>query len=163
MVNGNLGYSYYQQNYNQPQQNYSGSQYQNQQNGYYQNTQQTNQVSAPIIPPKLIDYVQGELGATIYPVAYGQEVFLLDMDDPNRAYRKTRDQNGKVSPLEKLLIVQDEEKKTSEVNLKDYVKADDILDIVAEAVQAEVEKKLSEISFKPTASENKLFKKGGDK
>jgi hypothetical protein len=68
--------------------------------------------------------------------------------------------SGKITPLEKCHIIVDEEKTSSEVNLKDYVKVDDILDIVSDAVQTEVEKRLSEISFKPTASENKLFKKG---
>ena len=160
MVNGNLGYSNYQQGYQyQPygQQN----QYQQTGNNYYQQGQQTQQ---QVIPPKVIDCVQGELAATIYPVAYGQEVILFDMDDNERLYRKSRDMNGKVSPLEKLKIVIEEEKKqVSDVDMNEYVKVDDILDIVDEAVQTAVEKKLSEISFKPTASENRIFKKGSDK
>ena len=156
MVNGNLGYNYYPQ---QAAQNYQQSYVPQQQSGYYQqNTQQQQQ--AQVVPPKVVDYVQGELGATIYPVAYNQEVFLLDMEDPNRVYRKSRDGNGKVSPLEKCRVVPEEDTKTPEVDLKDYVKVDDILDIVSEAVQNEVEKKLSEISFKPTASDNKFLKKG---
>lgn len=169
MVNGNLGYSYYgqygqSQQPAQPAQPYQqsyGGQNQNQQNGYYQNGQQQPvQVNTPIVPPKIVDYVQGELGATIYPVAYGQEVILLDMDDPNRVYRKSRDMSGKITPLEKCRIVVDEEKKASEINLKDYVKVDDIIDIVSDAVQTEVDKRLSEISFKPASTENKFLKKG---
>lgn len=160
MVNNNLGYSYCTQQMTAPnyQQSYCNSQ--QQPNNFYQNNQQNQQVTNPIPAPRIIDYVQGELGATIYPVAYGQEAILLDMDDPNRLYRKSRDINGKVTPLEKCKIVQDEDTKSSEINLKEYVKVDDIFDIVSEAVQNEVEKKLSEISFKPTASENKFLKKG---
>ena len=167
MINNNLGYSYYSQpqpNNQNYQQGYGNqNQYQTQQGGYYQGNQQTQQVqqtATSIIPPKIIDYVQGELGATIYPVAYGQEAILLDMDDPNRIYRKSRDSSGKVTPLEKCKIVPEEEQKPTEINLKEYVKVDDIIDIVADAVQTEVDKRLSEISFKPTASDNKIFKKG---
>jgi hypothetical protein len=148
-MNNSLGYSYYQQPTANYQQSYAP---QNQQSNYQQ--------QAPVIPPKVVDYVQGELAATIYPVAYNQEVFLLDMDDPNRVYRKSRDANGKITPLEKCRLVTEEDVKPSEVNLKDYVKVDDILDIVSEAVQTEVERRLSEISFKPTASDNKFLKKG---
>ena len=147
MVNGNLGYNYYSQPGN-TQQNFGNQQYQ-------QNTQQT-----PYVPPILVDYVQGELAATIYPVAYGQKVILLDMDDPDRVYRKSRDMNGKVTPLEKCRMVTEENRQPFEVDLKDYVKEDDILELISEAVQAEVDKRLSEISFKPTASENKFLKKG---
>ena len=165
MGNGNLGYNYYsqqgniQQGYQQP---YGQQGYQGQQSGnYYSNNQQQLQATPQqqIIPPKVIDCVQGELAATIYPVAYGQEVILFDMDDSERIYKKSRDINGKVSPLEKYRIVQDEDKKSSEVNLKDYVRVDDILDIVSDAVQTEVEKRLSEISF-TAATENKFVKKG---
>lgn len=148
-MNNSLCYSYYQQPTANYQQSYAP---QNQQSNYQQ--------QAPVIPPKVVDYVQGELAATIYPVAYNQEVFLLDMDDPNRVYRKSRDANGKITPLEKCRLVTEEDVKPSEVNLKDYVKVDDILDIVSEAVQTEVERRLSEISFKPTASDNKFLKKG---
>ena len=156
MVNGNLGYNYYSQ---PTAQNYQQSYVPQQQSGFY-SQQNTQQQQTPVVPPKVVDYVQGELGATIYPVAYNQEVILLDMDDPNRIYKKSRDGNGKVSPLEKCRLVPEEDTKTSEVDLKDYVKVDDILDIVSDAVQNEVEKRLSEISFKPTASDNKFLKKG---
>lgn len=159
MVNGNIGYNYYPQ---PTAQNYQQSYVPQQQSGYYsqQNTQQQPQVTQVSIPPKVVDYVQGELAATIYPVAYNQEVFLLDMEDPKKAYGKSRDANGKLTPLIKYEIVPIEDVKPSEVNLKDYVKVDDIIDIVSDAVQSELDKRLSEISFKPTASDNKFLKKG---
>ena len=161
MVNGNLGYNYYSQTGNTQQgyqQTYGGQQ--NQNNGTYYQQNNVQQQQAPYVPPVVVDYVQGELAATIYPVAYGQKVILLDMDDPDRIFRKSRDASGKVTPLEKCRIIPEEDKVTSEINLKEYVKTDDILDIVADAVSAEVEKRLSEISFKPTASDNKFLKKG---
>ena len=162
MVNNNLGYSYYgqpgngQQGY---QQSYAGQQGQN--NAFYQQgTQQQTQQNVPYVPPILVDYVQGELAASIYPVAYNQKVILLDMDDPDRVYRKSRDGNGKVTPLEKCKIVPEENKQLFEVDLKEYVKEDDILELIADAVHTEVDKRLSEISFKPAASDNKFIRKG---
>lgn len=114
------------------------------------------QLNQPVnIPPRIVDFVQGELAATIYPVAYGQEVSLIDMDNPNRMYRKSRDGNGILSPLQKFNLVAEVETKSEPVDLKEYVKVDDILDIVSEAVQNEVEKRLSQISFKPAPSQKK--------
>ena len=109
------------------------------------NNQQIN------IPPKVVDFVQGELAATIYPVAYGQEVYFIDMDNTSRVYRKSRDNTGILSPLQKFNLVADVEVKQEPVDMKDYVKVDDILDIVSEIVQNEVEKRLSQISFKPSS------------
>jgi hypothetical protein len=156
MVNGNFGNPYYNQTGNGQsyQQNFGNQQ----NNGYYQ--QNTQQQNTPYVPPILVDYVQGELAASIYPVAYNQKVILLDMDDPDRVYRKSRDASGKVTPLEKCRMVPEENKQLFDVDLKDYVKEDDILELIADAVQAEVDKRLSEISFKSTTSENKFMKKG---
>ena len=106
-------------------------------------------------PPKLVDFVQGELAATIYPVAYGQEVTLLDMDNPNKVYRKSRDGNGVLSPLQKFNLIAEVETKPEPVNMKEYVKVDEILDIVEEVVQNELEKKLSNLSLKPAPSQKK--------
>lgn len=131
---------------------------------YYQRPQPYIQNGAPYpqqpqqqmqVPPKVLDFVQGELAATIYPVAYGQEVTLLDMDNPTKVYRKSRDGNGVLSPLQKFNLVAEVETKPEPINMKEYVKIEDILDIVSEAVQNEVEKKLSQISFKPAPSSKK--------
>ena len=109
--------------------------------------------------PKVADYVQGELAATIYPVGYNQEVNLIDIDNPARLYRKSRDANGKLSPLQKFKLVPDDESKNDTPDMTGYVKSDEILDLITEtvenAVQKEVEKRLSEISFKPASKEGK--------
>lgn len=148
MENTSLGYPYSQQ-----QQNY----YQQPRVQYVQpgNTY-SQQPMTPQIPPRVVDYVQGELAATIYPVAYGQEVTLIDMDDNTKIYRKMRDNTGKLSPLQKFNLVPVEDVKQEPINMSEYVKSSEILDIISEAVESEVEKKLSQISFKTQS------KKGSD-
>ena len=106
-------------------------------------------------PPKVVDFVQGELAATIYPVAYGQEVTLIDMDTPSKVYRKSRDNSGTLSPLQKFNLVPEVEIKQEPVNMKDYVKADEIIDLIEETVQNELEKRLSNLSLKPAPSQKK--------
>lgn len=156
MANNNLGYSYYSQSGNGQayQQGYGNQQGQN---GYYQ--QNTPQQVQQYVSPIIVDFVQGELAAMIYPVAINQTVILFDIDDEKKMYKKFRDANGKISPLEKYCIVRDEDKPVANVNLEEYVKEDDVLEIISEAVKAEVERKFSEISFKPT-TDNKFLKKG---
>lgn len=151
MDNNNIGYPYYPNSVNTntyPQR--SNTYIATNPNVYPQQPPQPQPVQ---IPPRILDYVQGELGATIYPVAFNQEVVLIDMDDPSRMYKKSRDASGKLNPIEKFRIIPDEEKKQEEVNMSEYVKVDEILDIVAEAVQSEVQKRLSEISFKPASTD----------
>lgn len=131
-----------------------------------QNFQRVQQAGNPYMQqvpqmqyPKVADYVQGELAATIYPVGYNQEVNLIDIDNPARLYRKSRDANGKLSPLQKFKLVPDDESKNDTPDMTGYVKSDEILDLITEtvenAVQKEVEKRLSEISFKPASKEGK--------
>lgn len=129
-------------------------------NPYYMSQPQPRQIynqvgnpgpqTIPQAPPKFADFVQGDLGATIYPINYyGQQVYLIDADNEDIVYRKSRDANGKLSPLMKYRLVPIEENQKEEVNMNEYVKEKDILDIITEAVQNEVEKRLSQISFTP--------------
>lgn len=132
--------------------------------GYYQTPRQTyqqagnpyppQQMQQQIVPgpiPRIVDYVQGELAATIYPVLNGQEAMLIDIDIPNRVYKKSRSADGKLSPLQKFDLVLFEDKPAEQVDMKQYVKMEDVLDIISEAVQNEVEKKFSQISFNKTS------------
>ena len=112
-----------------------------------------------VIPPKMADYVQGELAATIYPVGYNQEVTLIDVENTDMVYKRSRDNTGKLSPLQKFKLTPVEDKKSEEIDFKNFVKQDEILDLIAEtvenAVQKEVEKKLSELTLKPTSREDR--------
>lgn len=119
-----------------------------------------NNMTSQMYFPKICDFVQGDLGATIYQLNYfNQEATLIDIDDPLIAYRKSRDANGKLSPLKKYKLVPIEDKQPEQIDMSKYVKTDDIFDLITEAVSAavqkEVDKRLSEISFKPASKEDK--------
>jgi len=108
---------------------------------------------APISPK--FDVVQGALSADVYQVDNGQEVILLDMDNPF-VYKKKRGLDGKLEPIEKYRLVKEEINQTPEVDMKDFVKQSDIEMIVAKLVKSEVDKKLSEITLKPSTSKKKV-------
>lgn len=139
---------FYQPYYQQPQQYYIP------QNAYNaqispQNNQVVNMSTAqnqtPISPK--FDVVQGELAANMYQTENGQEVILMDMDNPY-VYKKRRGLDGKLEPIEKYKLVKEEE--TPVDNLKDYVRQEELQAIIENVVKNEVEKKLSEITLKPT-------------
>lgn len=99
-----------------------------------------------VISPKF-DVVQGELAANMYQTENGQEVILMDMDNPY-VYKKRRGLDGKLDPIEKYKLVKEEE--TPVDNLKDYVRQEELQAIIENIVKNEVEKKLSDITLKPT-------------
>ena len=106
-------------------------------------------------PRKIADLVQGELAATIYPVNFpGQEIYMFDIDDPEKAYRRFRDEKGNLSPLYryKLVPIEDVKEEPQQINLSEYVKESDILDLINDTVKSEVEKRLSEILKKGSDS-----------
>lgn len=109
--------------------------------GYYaqqmQNLQQLRTV---------LDRVQGEAAAVVYPVQPGQEVILFDIDNPY-VYRKSRGLDNKLEQQRFRLVedVKETEPKVT-VNMDEYVKVSEIAQIVADAV----DKKMSEYTLKPT-------------
>lgn len=156
-----MQYNAYQpyQNYPQYQQNYQQYQQYQQypiQNAYTPQIQQQNQQmnnlpqqnQQTVSSPKF-DVVQGELAANMYQTENGQEVILIDMDNPY-VYRKKRGIDGKLSPMEKFRLVKEEEQVKPEIDLKDFVRQEEIGAIIENAVKNEVEKKLSELTLKPT-------------
>ncbi|MBR5951874.1 MAG: hypothetical protein IKZ85_01200, partial [Pseudobutyrivibrio sp.] len=59
-----------------------------------------------------------------------------------------------LTPIVKYRLTPIEDKK-EEIDMKEYVKSDELLDLVSDLVQNEVEKRLSEISFKPSSEDKK--------
>ena len=94
----------------------------------------------------IIDRVQGEAAANIYPVQAGQEVILLDIDNPY-IYRKERGLDNKLTQ-KRFRLVEDEivEDNKPKVDLAEYVKIDDVALMISEAV----DRKMSEYTLKPT-------------
>lgn len=123
-------------------QNMDYQNYQNQFNQQYQQLQSMQQQQQRMI----VDFVQGEASADVFPVNNGQRVFLFDIDNPY-VYKKERDMNGTLIKSKFLLVEQKEEEPAKEkVDLTEYVKADDVAQMIADAV----DKKMSEYTLKPT-------------
>ncbi len=123
-------------------QNVDYQNYQNQLNQQYQQLQNMQQNQQRMI----VDFVQGEASADVFPVNNGQRVFLFDIDNPY-VYKKERDMNGTLIKSKFLLVEQkDEDSAKEKVDLTEYVKADDVAQMIADAV----DKKMSEYTLKPT-------------
>lgn len=123
-------------------QNVDYQNYQNQLNQQYQQLQNMQQNQQRMI----VDFVQGEASADVFPVNNGQRVFLFDIDNPY-VYKKERDMNGTLIKSKFLLVEQkDEDSVKEKVDLTEYVKADDVAQMIADAV----DKKMSEYTLKPT-------------
>lgn len=93
----------------------------------------------------IVDRVQGEASANVYPVQPGQEVILLDIDNPY-VYRKERGLDNKLTQKRFRLIEDEVESKEPKVDLSGFVKAEDVAQMIADAV----DKKMSEYTLKPT-------------
>ena len=92
--------------------------------------------------------MQSEEEAKNYPLSLGQSIFLMNQREPY-LYMKAVDQLGKVTFLKKRLV--DESENTEpKADLKDYIRKEEVKDIISDMIQKEVERKMSEISFKPT-------------
>ena len=138
-------YPQFPQSYPQPYQNayMPQNQPQNQQVNNLPPTTQNVQNS-----PKF-DVVQGELAASMYQTENGQEVILMDMDNPY-VYHKKRGLDGKLEPIKKFKLVEVVEENKPDVDLKEFVRQEEIESIVEKLVREEVEKKLSEVTLKPS-------------
>ena len=104
----------------------------------YQPTQQN---------PNLI-WVQTEEEASNFPLGTNQSIFLMNQKEPF-LYMKSVDQLGKTTFLKKRLV-DESDNKDERVDLRDYIRREEIENIIVDLVQQEVERKVSEISFKPT-------------
>ena len=90
----------------------------------------------------VVDFVQGEASADIFPVNIGQKVILFDIDNPY-VYQKERDNSGKLTK-KKCRLEEEVETMEKPLDLSGYVKSDEIALIVAN----EVEKKLAEYNLR---------------
>lgn len=92
-------------------------------------TQQTNSNSGFI-------WVQGEEAAKAYPVAAGNQVLLMDSDKPV-LYMKSTDASGRPQPMEIYDLVKRvpaEQTAPSTTDLSQYVRRDEIKELIAGAL-----------------------------
>ena len=111
----------------------------------YQPTQQN---------PNLI-WVQTEEEASNFPLGTNQSIFLMNQKEPF-LYMKSVDQLGKTTFLKKRLV-DESDNKDERVDLRDYIRREEIENIIVDLVQQEVERKVSEISFKPTRTKKPVI------
>lgn len=127
---------------------------------YYQNypnyQQQMPQPIQPTPQPiqnQILAWVQSEEEGVNFPLSAGQSIFLMNQREPY-LYMKSVDQLGKVTFVKKRLV--DEGGSEEKIDLKEYIKREEIENIITERIRDEVEKRVSEISFKPTKAKKMM-------
>lgn len=97
---------------------------------------------------QILAWVQSEEEARNFPLTTGQSIFLMNQND-NYIYMKSVDQLGKTSFLKKRLV-DESDNQESNIDLSEYIRKEEIDNIIMDIVQKEVERRMSQISFKPT-------------
>ena len=123
-----------------------GPDYYNQMQAQINQQQQQLQHMQQMSQKTIVDFIQGEASADVFPVNPGQKVVLIDMDNPY-VYEKERDANGVLVKHRYRLELDDEKEEPSGgLDLSGYVKSEDVAVMISEAI----EKKLSEYNLKPS-------------
>ena len=139
MVAGQQMYPQYYQSYpNYPQ---------------YQQPVQIAQQPAPTMPSQILEWVQNEDEAVKFPLTAGQSIFLMNQND-DYLYMKSVDQLGKTRFIKKRLV-DESDNQENKVDLSGFIRRDEIAALIIDIVQKEVEKRVSEISFKPTKTKRR--------
>ena len=100
-------------------------------------------------------WVQSEKEAMDYPLSAGQSLFLMNQND-NYLYAKSVDQLGKSTFLKKRLVDESDNREPT-VDLSEYIRREEIENLISDKIQREVEKRVSEISFKPTKTKKQVI------
>ena len=129
--------------------------YQNYPN-YQQQYQQPMQVQ-PVVPQpiqpiqtqnQLFAWVKDEKEALDFPLSAGQSIFLMNQND-DYLYAKSVDQLGKSKFIKKRLV--DESDNTDKhLDLKEYIRREELDNLISDKIQNEIEKRMSQITLKPT-------------
>lgn len=115
---------------------------------YYQQPQPVIQQPQPMLQKQILDWVGSEEEGASYPLSPGQSIYLMNRND-DYLYAKSVDQLGKTTFIKKKLV-DETENKEPKIDLSEYVRKSDVETYISGIVQREVEKKVSEVSFKAT-------------
>lgn len=136
---------------------------------YYQNypnyQQQYQQPIQPVQPimqqpiaqqptQQILAWVQSEDEGINYPLNAGQSIFLMNQKEPY-LYMKSVDQLGKSTFIKKRLV-DESDNQESKIDLSEYIRREEIENLISNKIQKEVEKKISELSFKPTKTKKTI-------
>lgn len=123
---------------------------------YQQPLQPPVQQPQPTTQNQVLAWIKNdEKEAVDYPLSPGQSIFLMTQDE-KYLYAKSCDQLGKVSLMRKKLV-DENENQDQKVNLNDYIRKEEIEEIISDRIQREIERKFNEISFKPTKSRKPII------
>ena len=129
---------------------------------YYPQYQQPLPVQQPIQQPpqpmpqnQILGWVKDEKEALDFPLNAGQSIFLITHDE-SYLFGKSCDQLGKTTFIKKRLV-DESNKQDTKPDLTDYIRREEIEDLITDRIQREVEKRMSEISFKPTKTKKPLI------
>ena len=104
---------------------------------------------------QILAWVKDEKEAVDYPLSAGQSIFLMNQNE-DYLYAKACDQLGKVTFLKKRLV-DESERVNDSLNDKDYIRREEIEELIMDKIQNEIEKKFSKISFKPTKARKQVI------
>ena len=121
-------------------------------NYYPQYQQNYPQITYPSTQQTPIIWITSEDSVRNYPVAPGGSVLFMHENEPYM-YMKCADQLGKCNIIKKRLVDESDSKE----DLSDYIKREEIENLISDAVRSEVEKRMSEISFKPTKTKKPVI------
>lgn len=128
---------------------------------YQQQYQQPMQVQQPVVMQQqpsqnqILAWVKDEKEAVDYPLTAGQSIFLMTQSE-DYLYAKSCDQLGKTTFMKKRLI-DETDSQEQKVDLRDYIRREEIEDLITDRIQRELERKMSEISFKPTKARKQVI------
>lgn len=117
-----------------------------------QQTVPQNQVQTT--PNQILAWVKDEKDAMDFPLSAGQSIFLMTQDE-TYLYGKSCDQLGKTTFIKKRLV-DESNKQENKVDMSDYIRREEIENLITDRIQREVEKRFSEISFKPTKTRKQV-------
>ena len=116
---------------------------------YQQPIQQNIQQPVPQIQTQqILAWVQSEEEAVKYPLSAGQSLFLMNQNDSYH-YMKSVDQLGKTTFIKKRLV-DESGNQEKEIDLSAYITREELENLINDKIQKEVERRVSQISFKPT-------------
>lgn len=117
--------------------------------------QQMPQITQPqqTITSSGVIWVTSEDTVRNYAVAPGGSVLFMHENEPYM-YMKSADQFGKAT-IKKSRLVDESESQERKADLSEYIKREEIENLITDKIQKEIEKKMSEISFKPTKTTKK--------
>lgn len=122
---------------------------------YQQPIQVQQQLPQQNASNQILAWVRSEDEGVNYPLTAGQSIFLMNQSEPY-LYMKSVDQLGKTTFLKKRLV-DESDNQDSKVNLNEYIRREELEDLISDKIQHEVEKKMSEISFKPTKARKQVI------